>query len=220
MMMEQSQSQSQSQSAGVKRAEQLESEIEDIQHNIEEIMRRMSRLAAEDKELNTKTMEELSVQGERLNRVELELDSMAVACEQGRGTLVEMNKFLGLFSVPWRRSIPKPGEEFDKTYKPKKSWWGWRSSSLESTKATNTMNTTSTIPCVNNDRTKINEPQDEIDVALGYLLKDIRLMKRQALMMGDEMERQNHHLDQIKQKMSAVKAHVISNSKGTEFLLK
>eukprot|EP00035_Acanthoeca_spectabilis_P037261 m.44341 g.44341 ORF g.44341 m.44341 type:complete len:226 (+) comp8521_c0_seq1:131-808(+) len=84
-----------------------------------ETTRNLRRLAEETREMGSGTLVELNHQGDQLRRINGNLNSIDSNMKSTEKTLTQMEKWFGLFTVPWRRKkkFEKSDEGYSTAYK-------------------------------------------------------------------------------------------------------
>eukprot|EP00126_Sphaerothecum_destruens_P000465 Sdes_comp10545_c0_seq1m2237 len=205
-------------------AEQEAAEIQEFQRKGDEITneslestRRMKQMAEESRQIGATTLNKLEEQGEKLNKVEGDLDTINADLKQGEKTLYEMEKCCGLCVCPWnkRRSFESKQAGYAKTWKegevvvkqPKKSGEiGATSGGVGKQKQM--------IQTITGDARE-DEMNENLNV-VGDILQDL---KHQANDMNNELSVQNEQLDRMNRKAeSNINRTEVANKRTTDLI--
>jgi len=170
-------------------------------------------LLKETEEMGNNTLTELNDQGEKLNRVEGNLDTINADMKKADKTLTNMEKWFGLFTCPWNRSA-QTGQD-DSVWDKKggeKSGGGSGGPPSESAHAQSGGSYVQTI--TGSDREK------EMEENLGQIGKGLGNMKNIAMTMNQEITRQNDQIDVIQAKTVNADAKLQANTNRTNELMK
>eukprot|EP01137_Pigoraptor_chileana_P012436 Opistho-2@64818 len=197
-----------------------------------EATRRMRQMAEQSREVGAKTLEELNVQGEKLNRIDNNLDKINADMRQAERHITNMEKCCGLCVCPCNRH-----KNFEKSDIYLKSEFGKKSGD----------NIVTDQPRADGERTwgsggdgggagggaggaggkggYINRitndaREDEMDENIGAVSNILGDLKAQAHEMSSELDRQNDQLDRLNGKTDVQTARVKEANLRTTALLK
>eukprot|EP00095_Tigriopus_kingsejongensis_P011120 maker-scaffold645_size120276-snap-gene-0.29 protein:Tk11120 transcript:maker-scaffold645_size120276-snap-gene-0.29-mRNA-1 annotation:"synaptosomal-associated protein 25" len=188
-----------------------------------ESTRRMISMCEDSQAAGTKTLEQLDVQGEQLNRVEEGMDNMNAEMKEAEKHLTGMEKLFGCFTLPWKSRGSKV-RDADSSWnkanngKDAKGKSGAKGDPQRggANQAANTAAPDGPyIQRINNDARE--DEMEENMQAVGSILGNLKSMARE---MGSELEQQNNQLERLNTKGQLVDTRITVANKRTEQLLK
>lgn len=205
--------------------EQMRMELQRMQRRADEVTdeslestRRMLALAEETQDTGIKTLVALDEQGEKLNRVEENLDQINADMREAEKNLTGLEKFCGLCVCSCRRKQDfESSEQYKKAYSKGDSSGGGAGSS-----GRNNMQggydkapATGYIQKVTGDAR-----EDEMDENIGQVAGIVDNLKSMAMDMGGELDKQNTQIDRITDKATANESRIDVANKRAENILR
>eukprot|EP01135_Chromosphaera_perkinsii_P010739 Nk52_evm18s2209 gene=Nk52_evmTU18s2209 len=200
-----------------KEIQQMQQEADEVTNESLESTRRMRQMAEESRQMGATTLQKLDEQGEKLNKVENDLDTINADLKDGENTLTEMEKCCGLCVCPWnqRRSFESKQSGYSKTWKgnndPKSSQ---PRKSGEMTQAGSGKQQQMIQPITGDAR------EEEMNENLNVVSDILGDLKNQAEDMNNELESQNEQLDRMNRKAESNVNRTESANKRTTDLLR
>ncbi|KAI1285751.1 Synaptosomal-associated protein 23 [Halotydeus destructor] len=197
--------------------EDLQAQIDGTTDQSLESTRRIRQMAEETNEIGVKTLAQLDEQGDQLDRIEQDLDTIATDVRSAQKSLNKMDKWFGLVRMPWTKKAPKhkvaPAASADAgsshssagpapARPPAASWSGGKEGGG---------------PMVSRITGDAREDEMEENLqAVGGILGNLRNM---ALDMGSTIDGQNRQLGRITAKTEHVSGSVDATNLHTQRLL-
>eukprot|EP00052_Salpingoeca_macrocollata_P008533 m.67570 g.67570 ORF g.67570 m.67570 type:complete len:211 (-) comp16637_c1_seq1:85-717(-) len=188
-----------------------------------EATRRMLKTATETERVGASTLEQLDEQGEKLRRVEGNMDNINNNVKRAEGHLHQMEKCCGLCVCPWNRQ-----SNFERTAEYQKAGFGKkpvteqpgmemsaRGKGGKGAGAGAGASSGGYIQRVTNDAR-----EDEMDENIGAVHSILGNLKQQAAAMSEELDTQNELIDRIGDKAEANSKRVNKAETRTQNLMK
>jgi len=203
-------------SDGLTDLERMQAKANSISDASLESSRRMRDMLIETQDTGQNTLAMLDTQGEQLNRVEANLDTINSEMKEADKALTGMEKWCGLFVCPWNKKAPlsDPNSgEWEKSRDPTRvSVVGKQPGGAKDTRVAPSG---PYIQRITND-----SREDEMEENLAGLGSILGNLSNMAVSMGSEIEKQNSQLDNIQGKTASADIRIDSANKRTEKLLK
>lgn len=204
--------------------EQMRMELQRMQRRADEITdeslestRRMLRMAEETQDTGIKTLVALDEQGEKLNRIEENLDEINDGMREAERNLTGLEKFCGLCvcGCKKRKNFEKT-EEYRKAYSnDRKDDRTDKNGRVGDKPGTSSVPSGGYIQRVTNDAR-----EDEMDENLGEVAGIVGNLKAMAIDMGNEIESQNKQIDRITDKTNANEIRIDNANRRAENILR
>jgi len=163
-----------------------------------ESTRRMLQLAEETQDTGIKTLVTLDEQGEKLNRIEENLDTINADMREAEKNLRGLEKFCGICTCCWKKQ-----KDFEKSDQYKKGYDGksaGKSRSNESAGPSASGSGGSAPKSGYINRITNDDREDEMDDNLGQVAGIVDNLKLMAMDMGEELDSQNKQLGRLEDK--------------------
>lgn len=206
--------------------EQMRMELQRMQRRADEVTdesleatRRMLAMAEETQDTGIKTLVQLDEQGEKLHRIEENLDTINADMREAEKNLTGLEKFCGLCVCSCRRKADfEKSEQYRKAYNDKPESSGSKSTG----KGNSAVNNHNKAPASGYIQRVTNDArEDEMDENIGQVAGIVDNLKSMALDMGGELDRQNVQIDRITDKATANETRIdIANKRAEQILRK
>lgn len=197
-----------------------------VQDNSRDATRRMVAMVEESKSVGIDTINELVDQSAQLDRVETNLDDIAMGIRQSEKHIGDMNKCCGVFTLPWKR-----WKKFDRTEAYKDAFDEKRIAKREKAEIKEENAKTKKgkgdgaeaaaagggpyVTRVLND-----EAEEEMESNLNQVDLGIQMLKGMAQDMGTTIQRQNVQIDSITAKGDANEIGLAQNQHRLDRMMK
>ncbi|XP_065656453.1 synaptosomal-associated protein 25 isoform X2 [Hydra vulgaris] len=204
--------------------EQMRMELQRMQRKADEVTneslestRRMLLLAEETQDTGIKTLVALDEQGEKLNRIEENLDDINAGMKEAEKNLTGLEKFCGLCVCSCRkRGDFETSEVYRKAYTRKEPPNSAGIALQTKDKVPNHGAATSGyISRITNDAR-----EDEMDENIGQVAGILTNLKSMAIDMGGELDRQNTQITRLTDKASANESRIENANKRANQILR
>ncbi|XP_057304707.1 synaptosomal-associated protein 25-like [Hydractinia symbiolongicarpus] len=203
--------------------EQMRMELQRMQRRADEITdeslestRRMLQMAEETQDTGIKTLVALDEQGEKLNRVEENLDIINADMKEAEKNLTGLEKFCGLCVCSCRKRPDfEKSEQYRKAYGKRDEFSDVKNNRSGPSSSGAKAPSGGYIQRVTNDAR-----EDEMDENIGQVAGIVDNLKAMAIDMGSELETQNKQIDRITDKTTANETRIESANKRAEHILR
>merc|ERR1712156_552154 len=171
----------------------------------------MVMMVNESQATGANTLDMLNTQAEQINRIENNLDTINAEMKEADKALTGMEKWCGLFVCPWNRSAAVGTDD---------SAWETTEEQNQTVRRQpgpgdrDTADTVMSGPYV--QRITNDSREDEMEQNMQGVGNILGNLKNMATDMGDEIERQNKHLDLIQGKTHGADIRIEQANKRTE----
>lgn len=203
--------------------DQMRMELQRMQRRADEITdeslestRRMVQMAEETQDTGIKTLVALDEQGEKLNRVEENLDVINADMKEAEKNLTGLEKFCGLCVCSCRK---RPDFERSEQYR---KAYGRRDADKANGKNNRNTPSSSGAPATGGyiQRVTNDAREDEMDENLGQVAGIVDNLKSMAVDMGSELDQQNKQIDRITDKTMANETRIDTANRRAEHILR
>ncbi|XP_066930692.1 synaptosomal-associated protein 25-like [Clytia hemisphaerica] len=203
--------------------EQMRLELQRMQRHADvitdeslESTRRMVRLAEETQDTGIKTLVALDEQGEKLNRVEENLDQINADMREAEKNLTGLEKFCGLCICSCRRKKGfEDNEQYRKAYSNDSSDDKNHSFGSSSDRNASGAPSSGYIKKVTGDAR-----EDEMDENIGQVAGIVDNLKMMAMDMGGELDKQNTQIERITDKATSNEVRLDRANERAERILR
>lgn len=193
----------------VARLRQVQQEADDVTNESLESTRNMRRLAEETRDVGAKTLQELDEQGDKLRKVNAELNEIDENMKSAEKTLTQMEKCCGCCTCPCysSKNFERGNKDYQTAFKSKElvteqpradddeGVGGGVASARGAGRTAGGRGNGEYIDRITNDAR-----EDEMNENLGVVHDILGDLKQQAQAMGEEIEEQNTMIEQVDQK--------------------
>lgn len=208
--------------------EAMRMELQRMQRKADEITdeslestRRMLQLAEETQDTGIKTLVTLDEQGEKLNRIEENLDSINADMREAEKNLSGLERFCGLCTCCWKKKKDfEKTEQYKRGYDSKDSGPSKSRSNQSAGPSGSAGGGAGAPPGGYINRVTNDDREDEMDENLGQVAGIVDNLKSMAMDMGDELDTQNRQISRLHDKTAANEMRIESANKRAEDILR